>query len=156
MRKCFKCQEIKENNYFSKDKNRKGGITYDCKECRSKYQKQYYSDNEIRIRRRHSENYDVEYHRKYRTEHREENNEWKRKYLSTDYGRKRHLARTRLNDAVKGGKVIKGDCAYPNGNCKGRMEAHHWDYSKPLDVVWFCRKHHEIADKIQKLKSIHK
>jgi hypothetical protein len=22
------------------------------------------------------------------------------------------------------------------------VQAHHEDYSKPLDVIWFCRKHH--------------
>ena len=23
-----------------------------------------------------------------------------------------------------------------------KVEAHHADYSKPLEVIWFCRKHH--------------
>ena len=41
--------------------------------------------------------------------------------------------------AVKQGKLIKLPCEIC-GNPKS--EAHHADYSKPLDVVWVCRKHH--------------
>ena len=41
--------------------------------------------------------------------------------------------------AVKVGKVKKLSCEVC-GNPKS--EAHHPDYSKPLDVMWLCRKHH--------------
>jgi hypothetical protein len=33
-----------------------------------------------------------------------------------------------------------------NFECKGRLEAHHEDYSKPLDIVWLCKNHHTVAD----------
>jgi hypothetical protein len=54
-------------------------------------------------------------------------NRWKRK------------AHTALNNAIRAGKIIKRPCQVC-GNPKS--EGHHEDYSKPLDVMWLCRKHH--------------
>lgn len=33
---------------------------------------------------------------------------------------------------------------------KKNVDAHHDDYSKPLEVRWLCRKHHQIHHKNQK------
>lgn len=37
-------------------------------------------------------------------------------------------------------------CAIPNCECE-KVEAHHSDYSRTLDVVWLCNKHHREAHK---------
>lgn len=62
--------------------------------------------------------------------------------------RKRHperdIARTALNNAVRDGRVVPWPiCAMPE--CNSKPEAHHPDYSKPLDVVWLCDAHHKQA-----------
>jgi len=49
-----------------------------------------------------------------------------------------------LNNAVRDGRVIPWPvCAVPE--CHDRPQAHHPDYSRPLDVVWLCAKHHAEA-----------
>ena len=52
----------------------------------------------------------------------------------------RHNIRRVTRRAIKAGKLLKLPCF-----CCGDLEteAHHPDYSAPLDVVWLCKKHHQ-------------
>jgi hypothetical protein len=54
-------------------------------------------------------------------------------------GSLKERARKALNNAIQAGKLKREPCEVC-GNA--RSEGHHSDYSKPLDVQWFCRKHH--------------
>jgi ribosomal protein S27AE len=45
--------------------------------------------------------------------------------------------------ALKTGKLIKLDECERCGS-EGSLEAHHEDYSKPLDVEWLCTKCHGL------------
>ncbi len=55
----------------------------------------------------------------------------------------KYLAHTKVGNALRDGRLTKGDCERPSEmTCKGRIEAHHDDYSKPLDVRWLCKAHH--------------
>ena len=59
----------------------------------------------------------------------------------------RRRANTMLDNAVRDGRVIPWPvCAVPE--CCGKPEGHHPDYSRPLDVVWLCDKHHKEAHAI--------
>ncbi len=49
-------------------------------------------------------------------------------------------ARSYLKVYIKRGKIDRGPCEICQTTIK--IEAHHDDYSKPLQVRWFCRPHH--------------
>ncbi len=59
--------------------------------------------------------------------------------------RKRHPEKNRARQAVryaiKIGKLVRMPCA--ECGARDRVEAHHEDYSRPLDVIWLCKGCHE-------------
>ncbi len=65
----------------------------------------------------------------------------KMRYWTDDAYRAKVLARTAVGNAIKLGKMARGTCE----TCGQRAEAHHEDYTKPLEVRWFCRAHHREA-----------
>lgn len=90
-------------------------------------------------------------HRKWYREYRQKNLERVRKYHSI-YNKKyrkmksndpvfilKRRCRSKFNNALNNNKMQRGVCEI----C-GEKEAqgHHADYSKPLEVRWFCALHH--------------
>ncbi len=51
-------------------------------------------------------------------------------------------ARMALNKAIRAGIVKRPEACSKCPN--KRPQGHHHDYSKPLDVVWLCTKHHAL------------
>ena len=49
-------------------------------------------------------------------------------------------ARRAVNDAIRRGRIVAQPCAVCETS--DDVQAHHPDYSKPLEVVWLCRVHH--------------
>ncbi len=52
------------------------------------------------------------------------------------------LAQGRVSKAIKSGKLARQPCCICGDP---KVEAHHDDYSKPLDVRWLCKKHHDAV-----------
>lgn len=70
--------------------------------------------------------------------------EWRRSYQRRYVGRnpEKHRAHFLVWCAVKDGRLERLPCAICGAK---RVDAHHTDYSKPLDVVWLCRDHHRMV-----------
>jgi hypothetical protein len=62
-------------------------------------------------------------------------------------------ARLAVTNAVASGRLVKGECAELSaGDCLGRIEAHHVDYARPLDVEWLCARHHKRRHREERLQ----
>lgn len=48
-------------------------------------------------------------------------------------------AQKQLQHAVATNRLVRGKCEVCGS---GKAHGHHEDYSKPLDVIWLCAKHH--------------
>lgn len=61
--------------------------------------------------------------------------------------RARRLARKRVQGALATGMLVPPPICEACGQPSTRLEAHHEDYTRPLDVIWLCKKDHVAADK---------
>lgn len=122
IRKCNICDKEKSLNEFTRDKSSLNGFGYQCLVCKrvvfakwfnSKLGKQYKIAHRIKAIENEA-----------------------RSTLKFPEKRK---AREILRMNVRSGNVQKLPCEFC-GDLKS--EAHHTDYSKPLDVRWLCKKHH--------------
>ena len=60
--------------------------------------------------------------------------------LRRESNRNAHRARYMVTSAIKTGDLWQKECTVCGGVV--RLEAHHCDYGRPLDVTWLCRLHH--------------
>lgn len=65
--------------------------------------------------------------------------------------RERNRTRHQTAAAIKAGRLIKPDACQDCGRTDRRIEVHHPDYRKPLEVMWLCRwchwnEHRRIAE----------
>ena len=60
-------------------------------------------------------------------------------------------ARSLVSLKVKSKKLYKPRYCMVEGCYNDFPDAHHNDYSKPLDVIWLCSKHHKMYENGKKL-----
>ena len=133
---CFKCGVTKPLGEFYAHKRMADGHLNKCKCCakRDVHQHRHGKGRERVL------SYDRE---RARTPERKANasqviKSWKREHP------KRRAAQVSLGNAVRCGRVKPMPCWV----CGEKAEAHHPDYSRPLDVVWLCPSHHKQAHAI--------
>lgn len=140
MRQCRTCGESKPLMDFYSQTN--GNLQRDCKECWKAYVKanrlaradQYREYDRGRASLPHR----VEAREAYAQTDggRANGNRAKRAYLERNPAKRAaHIA---AGNAIRDGKLIRHPCEV----CGAKAQAHHDDYSKPLDVRWLCSTHH--------------
>jgi hypothetical protein len=150
MKKCRKCGEEKEISSFYKHKKMLDGHLNICIDCVKGRINAHREANLDRIR---------EYDRlRGKTQKRIE---LSKAYQKTDAGKESHkkalkkyketyplryAAKVIFGNALRDGVVLRQPCII----CGEKAEGHHPDYSRPLDVVWLCKKHHMDAHKVSR------
>jgi hypothetical protein len=110
---CTGCGELKPIEEFHRKSNVPHGRKARCRDCEAKSQSQ--------IDRSKYRHHQVAWHRR--------NPEKKR-------------AHGKVQKAIEAGVLVRPDQCSRCGN-DGRIQAHHRDYSKPLEVVWLCQRCHK-------------
>jgi len=88
-----------------------------------------------------------EEYRKWYSNYRKKNNEklkiYNRQYIKkwrSKNGTEKDKVRKLLYHEIANNKIVRGLCEVcGNQNAEG----HHFDYSKPLEVIWLCPVHHK-------------
>lgn len=85
-----------------------------------------------------------------RNKHSRENR--KRHWELPEEQRKKANARAYVKEYIKRGNIEKQPCVVCG--TMENLEAHHEDYNKPLEVIWYCRKHHvEMHEEAKKCQT---
>lgn len=90
------------------------GLQYKCRDCKAELDKDWRARNPERCAERHS------------------------RYEALRNPQKKK-AKDLARNAVRSGKITKLPCCVCGSD---KSQAHHEDYSKPLDVIWYCQRHH--------------
>jgi len=144
--RCVTCKEDVDVSKFHKNRSTKSGYQHQCKDCRmpsknnKEYQRRYAAKNreEIREKKEQWRKDNRSLIAQYRVSNRENAKlgfvKWKKNNAH------KLKAQGALNRALKKGYVEKSPCYICDDP---KSQGHHEDYSKPLEVVWLCAKHHK-------------
>jgi len=132
--KCGRCSAFFPKTGFYRKKRTLLGITWECRACHSKTSVASRDKDRARAR-------DAEYMRRARQRDPLKFRERERLAARRRPRNERTTARQLLNAAVRTGRISKPTECRRCGNVS-RLNGHHHDYSKPLDVEWLCNRCH--------------
>lgn len=142
---CSNCKKCKNRIYYreyrlrnpekQKEKNKKQAE----KRKITNYQKEYLKNNP-QIRKKIAEN---------RKLYVKENLDKIKQYVKRHQlkNRDKYLARQHLRRQVLRGKILKPKNCEKCGLVKERIEGHHTDYTRKLEVIWLCKECHQNEHK---------
>jgi len=145
MKICPQCKIEKPIDEFYIRKGSGRHSSY-CRVCSSKRGKDYYVKNKARCKELAKAYYEnnIDKMRLYKKKWAEENKDRRRELWMEYHWRNPHktYARQALYYEVKCGRIKRPLHCSECGCSSLKIEGHHDDYSKPLDVRWLCRDCH--------------
>lgn len=148
---CIKCQrELPHSDFWGNTKTR-DGLRGSCKACANASKRAYYRKNKDKVR-----DYYLKYGREYqarphvierRKRYEKEHPDRILAAVAKSTKRQRAIhpekrrAQTAVGNAVRDGRLKKAPCVVCGGE---KVQGHHWDYGRPLDVLWLCVRHHRM------------
>ena len=128
-KRCRLCGEWKPFDQFRRKSASKDGRQNECKPC---------SNARLDVWREKTRERRLAYNRVYyRSEHgRASTVAWKQRNPG------KYKAQLEMIRALNSGELVKPDACESCGTVT-RLDGHHADYSKPLDVMWLCRTCHK-------------
>ena len=133
MKTCFKCLRQLPRSEFYAHPQMGDGLLGKCKDCTKADVSRNYRQNRERF---------AEYERARALEADRKARKIEYQRRSRKENPEKWSARAAVARAVRAGAVVRLPCVIC-GNPKS--QAHHEDYSRPLDVTWLCFKHHREA-----------
>jgi len=151
MKTCFKCGIPKELNEFYKHSQMADGHLGKCIECAKADVLRHRAANLEAVQAYDRERGKLPHRlarmRAYHKAHPEivsaARHRWAIKHPE------RPAAALAVSNAVRDGRLVKQPCEFCGAL---KVEAHHDDYTKPLEVRWLCNKHHKLADVERRLR----
>lgn len=137
-KRCIDCGEMKSLRFYYKHSGMADGHLNKCKECQKRAMRRHRRDNSEKVA-------EVERWRESKPKRRAYVRQRSKNYKETDP--EKHRAHAAVREALRKGALIKEPCKICGDP---DSEAHHPDYSKPLDVEWYCSKHHHAVHVIMR------
>lgn len=146
MKQCFKCKCEKPLDEFYRHSKMADGHLNKCKQCtKSDVRERRFGEARERILAYDRERASLEHRRELRQK-------TVKSWAEADPLRK--AAHSALGGAVRSGRIARVlACQVPG--CGKKPEAHHWDYSRPLSVLWLCPSHHKQLHATHRLINSH-
>jgi hypothetical protein len=154
MKQCTKCHETRSLDRFYDNARTPDGKSYVCKDCIRAAAREWQMNNREKANARLRAYRQTDTYRereRIRTRMRDQlparrAMKLRIQKLERQTQPEKRRARDAVRNALLGGRLVQ------SARCKrcqriGKTEAHHSDYSKPLEVEWLCKLCHVEADK---------
>jgi hypothetical protein len=131
LKQCSRCKESKPTDCFGVHRSKPDGLATWCRDCKKAHSK---ATRAVYRKAR------LETQRKWQAANREKLIEYDRKYAKKHPDK--YKARQILKQEIKMGRIERKPCEVCG---EVKVDGHHDDYTKPLEVRWLCRAHHTEA-----------